>query len=55
MFLTRFVYISVDSSKAPKAKDIWKNCSLLMIKQKGCISEKLLRSATQHEFISYSE
>jgi heme-degrading monooxygenase HmoA len=26
-----------------------------MIQQKGCISEKLLRSREAHEFISYSE
>jgi hypothetical protein len=33
---------------------IWKTeCATLMISQKGCISEKLLRARDRGEFISY--
>jgi len=56
MSLIRLIYITVDPSEVTKAMEIWKNeCAPLMIKQKGCISEKLLRSREAHEFISYSE
>jgi heme-degrading monooxygenase HmoA len=56
MSVIRLIYISVDPSEVTKAMDIWKKeCAPLMIKQKGCISEKLLRSREAHEFISYSE
>ena len=35
---------------------VWKTeCAPLMIQQKGCISEKLLRCREAHELISYSE
>ena len=45
-----------DPSETDKAMQIWKTeCAPLMIQQKGCISEKLLRCKDAHEFISYSE
>ena len=35
---------------------VWKTeCAPLMIQQKGCMSEKLLRCKDAPEFISYSE
>lgn len=56
MSVIRLIYISVDASEVITAMQIWKNeCAPIMIKQKGCISEKLLRSREAHEFISYSE
>ena len=39
-----------------RALRVWKTeCAPLMIQQKGCISEKLLRCREAHELISYSE
>jgi heme-degrading monooxygenase HmoA len=56
MSLIRLIYITVDPSEVTRAIEIWKKeCAPLMIKQNGCISEKLLRSREAHEFISYSE
>jgi heme-degrading monooxygenase HmoA len=44
------------SSETETAERIWKTeCATLMISQKGCISEKLLRARGRGEFISYSE
>ena len=56
MSVIRLIFISIDPADTDKAIDLWKNeCAPLMIQQKGCISEKLLRSREAHEFISYSE
>ncbi|MPZ36743.1 MAG: hypothetical protein GEU95_01555 [Rhizobiales bacterium] len=56
MPITRFIYITIDPADVDKAVDIWKKeCGPLMIQQKGCISERLLRSRDAHEFISCSE
>ena len=56
MSIIRLIYITVDATEVATAMQIWKNeCAPLMITQKGCISEKLLRSREAHEFISYSE
>jgi heme-degrading monooxygenase HmoA len=56
MSIIRLIHITIDPSETEKALDVWKKeCAPLMIQQKGCISEKLLRCRDTHEFISYSE
>jgi heme-degrading monooxygenase HmoA len=56
MSIIRLIYITVDPSAVEKAVQAWKEeCAPLMIKQPGCISEKLLRCREAHEFVSYSE
>src|ERR1700737_2701183 len=52
----RLIHIKIDPSETETAERIWKTqCATLMISQKGCISEKLLRARERGEFISYSE
>ena len=56
MSIIRLIHISIDPADADKAMQVWKTeCAPLMIQQKGCTSEKLLRGREAHEFISYSE
>jgi heme-degrading monooxygenase HmoA len=56
MSIVRLIHITLDPSEAEKAIRVWKTeCAPLMIQQKGCVSEKLLRCRDAHEFISYSE
>ena len=56
MSIVRLIHITIDPSESAKAMQVWKTeCAPLMIKQHGCISEKLLRGKDAHEFISYSE
>jgi heme-degrading monooxygenase HmoA len=56
MSIIRLIHITLDPSQADNAMRVWKTeCAPLMIQQKGCISEKLLRCKDAHEFISYSE
>jgi heme-degrading monooxygenase HmoA len=56
MSIIRLIHITIDPADTDKAMQVWKKeCAPLMIQQKGCISEKLLRSREAHEFISYSE
>ena len=56
MSIIRLIHIKIDSSETETAERIWKTeCATLMIAQKGCISEKLLRARERGEFISYSE
>jgi heme-degrading monooxygenase HmoA len=56
MSLIRLIHIKIDSSEIEAALEVWKkDCAPLMIQQKGCISEKLLRCRDAHELISYSE
>jgi len=56
MSLIRLIHIKIDPSETETAMQVWKKeCAPLMIQQKGCISEKLLRCRDAHEFISYSE
>jgi hypothetical protein len=56
MSIVRLIHITLDPSEAEKAMRVWKTeCAPLMIQQKGCTSEKLLRCRSAHEFISYSE
>jgi heme-degrading monooxygenase HmoA len=54
--IIRLIHIKLDPSETDRAMQVWKKeCAPLMIQQKGCISEKLLRCRDAHEFISYSE
>jgi len=57
MSVVRLIYVQVDPSEVDHAERIWKTeCAPLMIQQKGCISEKLLRAADEPgAYISYSE
>lgn len=57
MSIIRLIHIKVKPSEAQKAMQIWKkDCGPLMIKQKGCLSEKLLECEdAPGEYISYSE
>jgi heme-degrading monooxygenase HmoA len=56
MSIIRLIHITIDPSEVEHAMQVWKTeCAPLMIQQKGCISEKLLRCRGAHEFISYSE
>ena len=56
MSIVRRIHIKIDPSRTQNAMQAWKTeCAPLMIQQKGCISEKLLRCRDAHELISYSE
>ena len=56
MSIIRLIHITLDPSEVENAMRVWKTeCAPLMIRQKGCLSEKLLRCKDAHEFISYSE
>ena len=56
MSIIRLIHIRIDPSERENAERVWKTeCAPLMIKQKGCLSEKLLRGRDGAEFISYSE
>ncbi len=57
MSIIRLIHISIDPSETEKAEQVWKTeCAPLMIQQKGCLSEKLLRGRERPgELISYSE
>ena len=57
MAIVRLIYVTVNPDQTAEAERIWKNqCAPLMIKQPGCLSEKLLRCTdSPGEYISYSE
>jgi heme-degrading monooxygenase HmoA len=56
MSIIRLIHIKLDPSETGQAERAWKTeCAPLMIKQPGCLSEKLLRGREPGEFISYSE
>lgn len=57
MPIVRLIYVNVDPNKARDAERAWKEyCAPLMIKQPGCLSEKLLKCTdAPGELISYSE
>ena len=57
MSIVRLIYVTVKPDEVQKAIELWKNhCAPLMIKQPGCLSEKLLECVdAPGEFISYSE
>ena len=50
MSVIRLIHIVINSSEVEKALQVWKKeCAPLMIRQKGCMSEKLLRCRDTHE------
>jgi len=57
MSIVRLIYVTVNPDQVSQAVALWKNhCAPLMIKQPGCLSEKLLECVdAPGEFISYSE
>lgn len=57
MSIVRLIYVTVKPDQVMEAVGLWKNhCAPLMIKEPGCLSEKLLECAdAAGEFISYSE
>ena len=57
MSIVRLIYVTVNPDQVKEAVSLWKNhCAPLMIKEPGCLSEKLLECAdAPGEFISYSE
>jgi len=57
MSIVRLIYVTVKGDQVKEAVNLWKeHCAPLMIKQPGCLSEKLLECVdAPNEFISYSE
>ena len=57
MAIIRLIHITVNPSQAAEAERIWRvNCSPIMRRQKGCLSEKLLTCKDNAgEMISYAE
>ena len=57
MSVVRLIHVNVDPNQAAEAERIWKeDCGPLMIQQKGCRSEQLLKcDDVPGEYISYSE
>ena len=57
MPVVRLIHVKVASQARADAERVWKeDCAPLMIKQPGCLSEKLLKCLdAEGEYISYSE
>lgn len=57
MSIIRLIHIKVQPDQTNEAERIWKEeCAPLMIRQKGCMSEQLLKCEDNPgEFISYAE
>jgi quinol monooxygenase YgiN len=56
MSIVRLIFVKVRAVDVPAAERVWKKeCAPLMIKQKGCLSEELLKSIdVPGELISYA-
>lgn len=56
MSIVRLIFVKVSAADVPKAERVWKkDCAPLMIRQKGCLSEELLKSIdSPGELISYA-
>ena len=56
MSVVRLIFVTVSPADVPKAERVWKeDCAPLMIRQKGCVSEELLKSIdSPGELISYA-
>jgi heme-degrading monooxygenase HmoA len=56
MAIVRLIFVTVDPQDGAAAERLWKEeCAPLMIKQRGCLSEELMKSVdTPGEYISYS-
>ncbi len=57
MTIARVILINVPEENRQNAERVWKTeCAPLMIRQRGCLSEKLMQSLERPEiYISYSE
>ena len=57
MPIARLIYVSVNADQMEEAERIWKQeCAPLMIQQRGCLSEMLLKCCdAPGEYISFSE
>jgi quinol monooxygenase YgiN len=57
MPIIRLIHVHVEAAHKADAERIWKeSCAPLMIKQKGCLSEELMKCLdATGEYISYSE
>jgi quinol monooxygenase YgiN len=57
MSIVRLIFVTVKAEDAAAAERVWKtDCAPLMIRQKGCLSEELLKSTeVPGEYISYAE
>jgi quinol monooxygenase YgiN len=57
MPVVRLIFVTVKAEDASAAERVWKkDCAPLMIKQKGCLSEELLKSTeVPGEYISYAQ
>jgi heme-degrading monooxygenase HmoA len=57
MPIIRLLHVKVSPDAAKEAERVWKeDCAPLMIKQPGCLSEKLLKCLDDPgDYVSYSE
>ena len=57
MSIIRMIYTTFPPDEAAEAEKDWREeCAPLMLRQPGCLAEKLLRnSGTAGEYVSYSE
>jgi len=57
MSVIRLIHVNVDPSQAAEVERIWnEDCAPLMIREKGCQSEQLLKcDDVPGEYISYSK
>ena len=57
MPIARLIFVTVSPSQAAEAERIWKQqCAPLMIQERGCLSEELLKCLdAPGEYISYAE
>jgi heme-degrading monooxygenase HmoA len=56
MAIVRLIFVKVKAQDGAEAERLWKEeCAPLMIRQKGCLSEEMLKSLeAPGEYISYS-
>lgn len=56
MSIVRLIFVKLSAADVPAAERVWKKeCAPLMIRQKGCLSEELLKSIdAPGELISYA-
>jgi len=56
MSIVRLIFIKARAADVPKAEKVWKKeCAPLMLRQKGCLAEELLKSIdSPGELISYA-
>lgn len=57
MSVVRLIHVRIKPEQVAEAERVWKEeCAPLMIRQQGCLSEKLLKCTdSPGEYISYAE